>query len=320
MTTEEYQERAKDGRDLSAVPLSLYDETTLEIERRTKKRMPKETNASLLFLLFAIRKEKELEGKEQARLSYLIRKKVPFAFFLLGECYRLGILPFKKDKRKAILFYRRADEGCVPEARSRLFLLDAFGKRKQRTANLRTVFLRKDGEDILAEGTYLLRHGRIRAAREVLEIGARQGVVESFYLLGKAWLLGGKEGRNYENAALCFERGASYGDRRAVLAFAECLFLGRGVFKDLRRAATFFEEADGDSRAAMRLGDIALYLRHLQEAKGYYERAVRMGQKAAEKRLLYMKRRGLLPRKGAKGIKREGRRPFSSYRKDGLLA
>lgn len=258
------------------IPLDAVSIQSLQAAILAKKEGERTRRDELLLIYFRLLLEERLDWDNAIGLLVACKGKTvpPFALFLLGECFRLGIPPFGKDEERAKNLFRQAHAKKFPDAASRLLSLKSIRGKERRRLLASKPFFRKDriSQEILART--LIASGKRKEGRKVLEKLLEQGDDKVFLPLVDS-LLSEKTEESNREAFHWLLSGVEENRREAFYPLAECYRLGRGTKKDSKEAWLLYRRSQDDVHSL-------LFLAKEHERRGETHLACREYHKAAK--------------------------------------
>ncbi|KAI9335261.1 hypothetical protein BDR26DRAFT_866012 [Obelidium mucronatum] len=228
----------------------------------------------------------------------------PSALMHMADCYFNGTNGEKKDRKKAMELWIKADQLGVDSATLKLGEVYLNGKGKDIPKDAARAFklfekLSKKGNpeaeclvgQCLLGGAGVVRN--VKRAKAALEPSAKKGFAGSQFWLGECCFIDGDGATNHQEAMHWFTQAANQGFPRALTKLGYCHQFGYGVAKNLELAAEYYKQAldKGETVAGVNLAEIYCDERDYEKAFPLFEKAAQAGIPLAQKRLgdLYLK-------------------------------
>ncbi len=260
----------------------------------------------ILYIYFVIKEAGVIPNDLQTDFNILTdeeKKPDPAAWYLMGYCCKNGIHPVYKSFNDAFRCFSEAYKGGVKEAEIELCEACYYGNGTMRNLDMAYSISCRSDEAIYKRfrGLILLERGDAEGGTLLLEENAKEGDLESYHLLGQAYLDKKNLFRNEEKAYGYFVKGSDAGERNCSLMAGKMSYFGIGTERNSYTALFYLDLKGKDKEGSEIAGDILMEISRTEEAEAYYRNAMHLGNSSAGRKYA-----SLLLEEKSKKLQKEG--------------
>ncbi len=234
-----------------------------------------------LLSLFHLQRKERLPWDYGVFLLLAAKHGNPFAAFLLGECLRLGLPPFKKDSTKAYRFLLLSHEGGYRRASVRLLSFRNLPKGLRRTISRQALIPGKDVHTLECLSKHYRFINQVDKEKECLEKLLATGMKKHLLRLLDILLFGPRKTRDIQRAIVLLEEAKKEGRKDIFYYLGRIHLEGKGVKKDIAKAKISLIKDKRNPKSLLLLGKMQQHEGRTEKAKSCYRMALSLGENKA---------------------------------------